>query len=430
MNARAASVMLVFVGLLGGLLIWNEMGTPWAAAKVCDTASIQTMADQAKARGEEDVARYRLEEVKACNEKDAKAKASSSATPTTALTPDESASPTAAATPAADDNSGNGTTDDAASESKTEYYANRPVADGQKLKINDFGPNVAQEPALAGQELIHLNKDQLLEEFGYRLQRDPMLTSSTGAMFGFWGVNEIDAKTQEFADNSDAHQRAAQRVIDLLSKSQASVYTYKAGTYASLYALPGQPPLVRSDASVSLPQGFAGLNIMLPSGKSVTFKLACGFQPTWVPPAPPVKPLPEPSPGVCRDDGSPIPCEPKESPKPSPTPSSKPSPTPSGTPTPTTTPTPSETPCVDNPNDGVYTCGGKSPAPQPSGVGKPTDNPVGSPTSSPTAKATPLNPTPSSGSATTPSDGHTAVQPDEGAATPGTVNTGGPSSDG
>lgn len=418
-NRTAASVMLVLVGLLGGFLTWNEAGTPWAAGQVCDVASIRTLADQAHARGQEDVRRYRLEEIDACNDTDAKTKASSSATPTTSLTPDESASPTAAATPAADATSG---TDSASKLKKTEFYANRPVA--EKLnKVNNFGPNVAQDPALNSRELESLTADQAVQEFGYRLKRDAMLTASTGAMFGFWGVDQIDAKTQFFKSNMVAHQKTAQRVIDTLSKSKNAVYSYKSGTYASLYALPGQPPLVRSDTSVSLPQGFVGLNVTLPSGKSVTFKLACGFQPTWVPPAPAVKPLPPPSPGICREDGSPKKCEPKETPKPSPTPTPKKSPKPSATPTPSTPPTATPTPCHPN-GDGSWSCP-KTAAPQPSGVESPTDNPVGSPTSSPTAKATPLTPQPS-GQPTTPSDGHTAAQPDEGGQTPGQVQTGAP----
>lgn len=303
-KAVAVLVMLIMAGVS-----WFTLQTgAWTriSVAVADCTTIEATAREALASGDMATANYRFQEAAVCRGESLdtwqpKGKPTQEPNKAPTAPPSSTSEPSASSSPSSSE------TSTAPQARHWEYLANRPLS--EKVDINAFGPRhgLAVDKDLGTIDTV----DEALIELRYRLSIDPMLTAATGAANSLWPYNQVDAKTEVFANDHAAWDQANaeinRKIDDALAANTVSIVTLN-GLYSATYSIPGYPPNVRADYAVPR-QGQAALSI-----NGHLFQLECGFQEYWlqqtadVPAAPAEAPvMPPPSPGMDRTpEGTPV----------------------------------------------------------------------------------------------------------------------------
>ena len=248
-------------------------------------------------------ATYRLQEYNACrggaSDGDSVASATPSAEAAATPTPTATAAATASATPTV-------TATDAPQEREVVFYA----AMGNKVGVNAYGPQSAQDPSLGGVLLEDMSAAQFLQEMAFRIQRDPMLTASFKTTVVDGGqldnADAIDALVASYLADHTAWDQAIAEIeqkFDEAIAAGAQTQYFDAGYYTTTYAIPaddGSNAWVRTNASIWREgEAYVVLN-------GVAIRYGCGGQPYWANPTSAETTMPEPSSGMDRDaEGTP-----------------------------------------------------------------------------------------------------------------------------
>ena len=341
---RLAAAMVAALLLTLGIGYVAVHGSIKAAEGLCDATSLKTFARQ---ESDPSVKTYLEQEAQACEGKSvtlsgddssvdeastASSVSSSSPATTASATSTEASSSSSTTTTKAPTSST--TQSSTMSASKTVSSTPTPqLADTQdkgyvfyawysnKAGPNNFGPQVAMDPALHGMPMQSMNTAQAKQELKFRYDRDPMLTASTGCGLKLWNCSPstLQSKTQLFMKDASAWNSAKAALDRKVNGQTSAVKTLPAGNYVSTYALSGGAyPQVFSDSI------YRDTNMeALVFADGTTLRLVCGFQVYWAPqaskPAPvkvapkkvvPIapapapaerpKPLPQPSKGLTR----------------------------------------------------------------------------------------------------------------------------------
>lgn len=156
---------------------------------------------------------------------------------------------------------------DSNEECDTHFFANDP----NKVSSRSFGPKVKNNGVT-----------KVTNEFFRRNELDTALLSFNLNVTGIRHDNEAEQQklSEELVKDCEARTKYVAELRDLLDDSKVSIVEPKAQTVGSAYMVDGprDVPMVEWAPRVERGSDYVVLQIILPSGKTIWLRLACGFQ--------------------------------------------------------------------------------------------------------------------------------------------------------